>query len=68
MVPAQSLATARMYHTATALPSARVPVTAGRRPSGTIATASAVEYDPPTGTWTDAGDRIFVDGLQPPVS
>src|SRR5665811_2209240 len=51
---AGSLATARIYHTATLLPSGQVLVAGGFDGSG-IPLASAELYDPATNTWSYAG-------------
>src|SRR5665811_339023 len=51
---AGSLATARIYHTATLLPSGQVLVAGGNNVSSVL--ASAERYDPATNTWSAAGN------------
>ena len=53
--PAGSLASARVLHTATLLPSGQVLVAGGYNGSSGTALASAELYDPATNTWSAAG-------------
>ena len=57
-----SLTTARMYHTATLLPTGKVLVVGGTSDSFSTL-ASAELYDPATGTWSPTGSLTTVRGF-----
>ena len=50
-----SMGTARIYNTATLLPSGKVLVAGGVANPGNVYLSSAELYDPATGTWTTTG-------------
>src|SRR5438094_5551517 len=54
-----SLATGRLYHTATLLPNGKVLVAGGTNSNSGEVFASAELYDPATGVWTNTGRMVY---------